>query len=246
MKLLKRRKLIKTGPVDYADWNYHPFLGPIQRLRFSLALSLLPIQSGRLLEVGYGSGVLMPALKDKCEELYGIDIHLYASLVESSLASEGVTAHLSHAQAEDLPFENDFFDTIVAISSMEFVSDLHKSCQEIRRVLKPKGKLIIVTPGHSSVVDFGLRLLTGNDARKDFGNRREALIPTLAKYFALEVRKILPPIGGGIATLYKALRYEKVVDIEISSLKRVDICIAGDHASRLGESVAAECDRVSA
>lgn len=153
----------------------------------------------------------MPALKDRCEELYGIDIHLYASLVESSLASEGVTARLSCAHAEDLPFESDFFDTIVAISSMEFVSDLDKSCEEIHRVLKPEGKLIIVTPGHSSVVDFGLRLLTGNDARKDFGNRRQALTPTLGKYFVPDVQKIVPPIGVGIVTLYKALRYEKLV-----------------------------------
>ena len=102
MKLLPQKKLIRTGPVDHADWNYRPFLGQIQRLRFSLALSLLPDQSGRLLEIGYGSGVLMPALKDRAAELYGIDVHSSFREVEANLASEGVSAHLSTAKAEEL------------------------------------------------------------------------------------------------------------------------------------------------
>ena len=46
--------LIKTGPVDHADWNYKPLLGWIQRERFQLAQTLLPRKPvPRLLEIGY-------------------------------------------------------------------------------------------------------------------------------------------------------------------------------------------------
>ena len=61
LRLLPAKELITTGPVDHADWNYKPVLGWIERRRFKLALSMLPApKSGRLLELGYGSGVFLP------------------------------------------------------------------------------------------------------------------------------------------------------------------------------------------
>src|SRR5690606_26267525 len=75
LRLLPRGALVKTGTVDHADWNYRPVLGPISRIRFKLALALLPSPSRRLLEVGYGSGIFMPELARTCEVLYGLDTH---------------------------------------------------------------------------------------------------------------------------------------------------------------------------
>ena len=65
LKLLPREALIQTGEVDHADWNYRPLLGMIQRLRFRLILRILAGRKyHRLLEIGYGSGVFMPELKN--------------------------------------------------------------------------------------------------------------------------------------------------------------------------------------
>ena len=41
LHLLPEEVLIKTGPVDHADWNFRPILGSIQRSRFRLMLDLL-------------------------------------------------------------------------------------------------------------------------------------------------------------------------------------------------------------
>ncbi len=209
MQLLPKEKLIKTGPVDHADWNYRSVLGRIQRLRFSLGVSLLPEWSQRLLEIGYGSGILMPVLKQKAGELYGIDVHDRNAEVQETLASEGVAAELSQAGAEELPYEDSFFDSVLAVSSLEFVSDLPQCCREIRRVLKPGGAFVVITPGHSALVDFGLRVLTGKSARKDFGDSREAIVPTLSKYFSLESKRLVPPFSAGLGTLYYALQLSK-------------------------------------
>ena len=68
--LLPAEALMRTSEVDHADWNYRPLLGWVQGQRFAAVLSSLPaIRIQRLLEVGYGSGVFMPVLKSKCEEL---------------------------------------------------------------------------------------------------------------------------------------------------------------------------------
>jgi ubiquinone/menaquinone biosynthesis C-methylase UbiE len=186
VKLLPRHKLVKTGPVDYADWNYRLALRTIQRLRYSLALALLPERSGRLLEIGFGSGVFMPALQERTAGLYGIDVHGKAGQVKQALKTEGIEAELVQAGAEALPFQTAYFDSIVVVSSMEFVSDLDLSCREIHRVLKPGGACVVITPGQSPILDAGLKLLTGNSASRDFGDRRQRIIPTLRQHFIVD------------------------------------------------------------
>src|SRR5256885_8746113 len=86
LHLLPAEVLVKTGPVDHADWNYRPLLGAIQRSRFRLLLDLLDAERfGRLLEIGYGSGVFLPELARHSRELYGIDIHEKSDHVAESL-----------------------------------------------------------------------------------------------------------------------------------------------------------------
>jgi ubiquinone/menaquinone biosynthesis C-methylase UbiE len=206
VKLLAREKLVKTGAVDYAEWNYRPILGEIQRLRFSLALSLLPARIDRLLEIGFGSGVLMPELKTRADQLYGIDVHGEAASVKKALGSEGVRANLVCSSAEALPFDAQFFDGIIAVSSLEFVQNLAQACREIRRTLKKTGVFVVITPAQSALVDAGLKILTGKSAKRDFGERREAIIPTLLRHFTAEEHQVAPPIVGRMISLYHAFR----------------------------------------
>lgn len=207
MKLLERHKLVKTGPVDYADWNYRLILGQVQRLRFSLALSLLPLRSGRLLEIGYGSGVLMPSLAERADELFGVDVHDQWPAVAAALATSGVRAALSQASAEDMPFARGTFDAVVAVSALSFISDLPRACREIRRVLRPGGIFVAIDPGESPLVDAGLKLLTGISADRDYGDdQRSLIIPTLEQYFRIDKHRVVPRIGGQLMPLYHGVR----------------------------------------
>lgn len=200
MRLLPREALFKTGPVDHADWNYKPLLGTIQRLRFKLALDLIREQRyGRMLEIGYGSGVFMPELAQYCGELYGVDVHDHTEAVRQRLEQNQVKATLCTSGAESLPFDNEFFDCVVAVSSLEFVTDLEKVCAEANRVLTPSGRLIVITPGSSPLLDFGLKILTGKSAKSDFGDRRSKILPTLERFFTFSSKRKL---AGG---LYQAL-----------------------------------------
>ena len=207
LRLLPKTALIKTGPIDHADWNFRPLLGWVQRLRFRLLLSLLPLQqTNRILEIGYGSGVLMPELASRCQELYGIDIHHKNQEVTLCLQNFGIAANLYAGSAEAMPFEDQFFDCIVAVSSLEFIENLEAACEELCRVLKPTGVLVLVTPGHSPLVDLGFRLLTGESAKKDFENRRGFLVPVLLKYFRTQAKKSFPLVGSSVICLYTSFR----------------------------------------
>jgi ubiquinone/menaquinone biosynthesis C-methylase UbiE len=207
IRLLPEAALLKTGDVDHADWNYRPVLGHVSRLRFKLVSALLPNErAGHLLEIGYGSGVLLPELARRCTRLSGLDIHPHTREVADALRRHNVEASLHTGSASAMPFADAEFDSIVAVSALEFIPDLDAACREMRRVLKPGGALVVVTPGHSALVDFGLRLMTRESAKKDYGGRRELLLPTLARHFDIEKRLSSPALGGPVLRLYTALR----------------------------------------
>jgi ubiquinone/menaquinone biosynthesis C-methylase UbiE len=207
MKLLKPDLLIKTGEVDHADWNFRPILGWIQRLRFKLVLSLLKgVRYQKILEVGYGSGIFMPELDRHCDELFGVDIHNKPKEVQKILENVEIKTKLYSTSIESTIFPDHYFDCVVAISALEFVQNIDVACKEICRILKPDGFLIIVTPGHSKILDVGLKIITGESAEQDYKNRRELLLPTLLENFSITQSLIIPPIIGRVVPLYNALR----------------------------------------
>lgn len=204
--LLPQDLLVRTGPVDHADWSYRGVLGWVIRRRFRLVQELMQGERfHRLLELGYGSGVFLPELARHADELSGVDIHDKVSQVARALARDGVLARLKQGVAEDLPFDDASFDAIVCVSVLEFVSDMDRTASELRRVLAPGGSVFVITPGRSPVVDLGLRVLTGKSAKKDFGDRRERVIPALLRAFTL-VRRIDFPTSAPALKLYTGLR----------------------------------------
>jgi ubiquinone/menaquinone biosynthesis C-methylase UbiE len=210
LHLLPEEVLVKTGPVDHADWNFRPILGSIQRSRFRLMLDLLAEHRfERLLEVGYGSGVFMPELARRCRSLHGVDVHRHAESVSDSLRKLDLRASLMSASAESMPFEDGFFDGVVAVSSFEFIPDPDRACREIRRVLGKNGVFFVVTPGHSQLVDLGLRLLTGQSARADYGEKRQAVLPTLRRHFRVERTRALPSVSTSFFCLYRGMKLTK-------------------------------------
>lgn len=206
LKLLPPEALVRTGAVDHADWNYRPLLGRISRARFHLIKKLLGKSRGRrLLEIGYGSGVFLPDLAGYADAVYGADIHDEPTRVAESLAANGVEAELVASGAEKMPWPDDFFDLIVAVSALEFVADLDAVCREVKRLLRPGGRFLVVTPGRSPLLDLGLKIMTGESAKKDFADRREFIRPTLDRHFAIRRELTFPRYGARLLRLYTAL-----------------------------------------
>lgn len=209
MRLLPPSDLFKTSKIDHAEWNFTPILGWLQRSRFRLVQSLLePGYYGRLLEVGYGSGVFMPELSRYCDALYGLDVHDKERDVAAVLQRHGVDAQLHSASATRIPFPDDFFDCIVAVSALEYVDAVDVACQEIRRVLRQGGIVVVVTPGQSRLLDAGLKLL-GEDPEENYADRRRRLMPAFKRHFAVERVRRGPPGIAWALPIYTALRLRK-------------------------------------
>lgn len=210
LNLLPPDALVKTGDVDHADWNHKFLLGNISRARFHLIKRLLGEKRGaRLLEIGYGSGVFLPELSKYADEIYGVDVHHEYEKVTEKLAAFNVEVkELTTGGAEKMIWENDFFDAVVAVSALEFVDDLDSVCEEVKRILKPSGSFLVVTPGQSPLLDFGLKILTGKSAKEDFADRREVILPTLFKHFDVKNQLAFPQFGNSLIKLYTALELQ--------------------------------------
>jgi ubiquinone/menaquinone biosynthesis C-methylase UbiE len=100
------------------------------------------------LDVGCGTGYAMQrAMLEKQCEVVGIDPDPGAHGV-GRFETERVTAPLTIQQgcSEQLPYEDNSFDLVYSSHVLEHVSDEVKSLQEMKRVLKPDGTLIIGVP----------------------------------------------------------------------------------------------------
>ena len=76
------------------------------------------------------------------------------------------------------------------------------------RVLAPNGRIIVVTPGQSPLLDVALRVFTGESAEKDFGDRRKLVVPTLTREMRHERSAYFLPARFPIP-VYRALRLKK-------------------------------------
>jgi len=100
----------------------------------------------RILEVSIGNGVNLPYLFDllKPGEVFGIDISIgMLSQCTKLKNKQGWDVDLFLAAAEALPFRHETFDNVLHIGGINFFSDKKKSIEEMIRVARPGGKIVI-------------------------------------------------------------------------------------------------------
>jgi 2-polyprenyl-3-methyl-5-hydroxy-6-metoxy-1,4-benzoquinol methylase len=98
----------------------------------------------RVLDVGCGNGIYFEKIQQQKLELDYIGLDLLESMLQNHpLKHEGGKLTLSDAQ--DMPFEEDSFDLVMANHMLHHIEDMDKAISEIRRILKPGGLLVIAT-----------------------------------------------------------------------------------------------------
>jgi len=110
------------------------------------AVEIINKSKGRVLEVGVGTGLSLPAY-GRHLEIVGID--LSPEMLEKArerVAAEGLrnVAGLHEMDAGALEFPSASFDTVVAMYVMTVVPDAEKVMRELSRVCRPGGEVMIV------------------------------------------------------------------------------------------------------
>ncbi|MGP3947496.1 class I SAM-dependent methyltransferase [Streptomyces sp. 7N604] len=107
---------------------------------------------GDVLEVAIGTGLNLP-LYPPDVRLTGIEWSPQMLAIARRRANElGRTAELREADAQDLPFPDASFDTVVCTLSLCAIADDRRAIAEMNRVLKPGGRLLLLDHIPSSVL----------------------------------------------------------------------------------------------
>jgi ubiquinone/menaquinone biosynthesis C-methylase UbiE len=109
-----------------------------------LKRKLLANVQGRVLEIGVGTGLSFPHYPP-VEALVAVDpSEPMLQRARQRAAELGRKVTLVEAPAEGLPFEDDSFDTVVSLAVLCTVDDQARALSEIRRVLRPGGRLVFL------------------------------------------------------------------------------------------------------
>jgi SAM-dependent methyltransferase len=105
---------------------------------------------GRVLEIGLGNGHNLPAYPEAVTEVVGVDPSpLAGRLMRKQAARVTFPVTLQLASAEALPFADGSFDTVAMTWTLCTIPDPARALAEMRRVLRPDGRLCFVEHGLS-------------------------------------------------------------------------------------------------
>lgn len=129
-------------------------IGDFERPRIEKIIDMLPMDK-RILDIGCYDGTISQLIKEKNNVVIGLDMSMNALNMAKKKGIECVSAN-----AENLPFKDASFDVIVASEIIEHIFDTGGFLDEINRILKLNGELILTTP-NLALLDNRLRLLLG-------------------------------------------------------------------------------------
>ncbi len=145
--------------LDSSSWR------PINTLRpwYQKALNLLPdLSQSKVLELGSGHGEFAKLISHQTKSFICSD---YSKAYVNKLKKAGLTGIQADFN-QKLPFKSNQYDLIITLEVIEHLYNAEGFLKEVKRILKPKGNLIISTP---NIAWWGYRLfsLIGQPPKKE-------------------------------------------------------------------------------
>ncbi|MGH8461348.1 MAG: class I SAM-dependent methyltransferase [Stenotrophobium sp.] len=120
-------------------------LGPVQRQR----AKVVPLAAGKVLEIGVGTGLNLPFYdKSRVTNLTALDpaVQMNAK-AQRRMRDAGLDVEMLMLSAEQIPMPDASFDTVVCTFTLCTIPDPGAALREMRRVLKPDGRLLYCEHG---------------------------------------------------------------------------------------------------
>ena len=117
---------------------------PAQRERRRVCRGL----SGRVVEIGFGSGLNVPFYPAEVTEVAAVEpADVGWRLARKRIQSSSVPVHRAGLDGQSLSFADDSFDAALSTWTLCTIPDVETALRELRRVLKPGGRLHFVEHG---------------------------------------------------------------------------------------------------
>jgi SAM-dependent methyltransferase len=136
----------EVGPDIYADWRASTLGAITESLEQELVLKLAgPLSGKAVLDVGCGDGTLTTEFRHRGASIVigcDPDPRMIAKATARTMAERDAMSYLL-GRAEHLPFRDQSFDVVTAVTVLCFVEQKSRAVEEMARVLKPRGRIVI-------------------------------------------------------------------------------------------------------
>lgn len=149
--------------------------------------------SGEVLEIGFGTGLNLPALPDAVTRVLAVDpLHRAMERAAERVADSQADVQFIGPDAQHLPLDDASVDTVLCTWSLCSIDDPVAAVTELARVLRPGGQLHLVEHGWSpdSRVQRWQRRLDGPWSRFAGGCHVDRDIPTVLEQGGLHVTSL--------------------------------------------------------
>lgn len=142
----ERLELYSTDYFKHGYLDTGNQIGLYDQATFFLARLLRYSDKGRLLDIGAASGAYVRAAIDKGWKAHGIEL----SPLAVAFAKDYWKVDLIQGTVEQAHFQNNFFDAIILVHTLEHLPDPLETLKEINRILKKTGILYVSLPNIAS------------------------------------------------------------------------------------------------
>jgi ubiquinone/menaquinone biosynthesis C-methylase UbiE len=183
-EIFRQRKFVEASPEEqgrimlaaslrgYEHEKANPFDDLFGR-------DLTPLLTGAtVLDLGCATGGRAVAWAERygLKKVVGIDVAaVYIAAARQFAESKGTPSEFVETVGESLPFEDASFDAILTYDVFEHVQDVRQVLLECRRVLRPKGKLILAFPSFYHPAEHHMSLVTLTPFIHYFFNGRDLM-----------------------------------------------------------------------
>ncbi len=195
-------RLRPNNERDPLPYYYHPLVGWLYRHRLQMGLDLLPLGGCSVLEIGVGSGVLVPTLTAHFAEYTGTDLVLADGL--ASLVAPGCRATFTVADlvAPDA-LRARRFDAVVCFSVLEHIADAAAAARALARALSPGGTLVAGYPMVNRAMTQAFRAIGYSSIDDDHVTTPSQIVAALGRHLRPVKRVSFPPLAPVPLALYQ-------------------------------------------
>ena len=193
---------------DPLPYYYRPLIGWLYRKRLRMGLDLLPAGGSKVLEVGVGSGILVPTLSAQYPHYTGADLVLAEGLqrlVAPSCQAEFTQADL--LQAATLPEAH--FDAVVCLSVLEHIADAERAAAALARTLVKGGTLVAGYPMVNPLMASLFRAIGFGNIEDHHVTAPATIDKALRRVLRRGKRKALPAFAPVSLALYQCTAWVK-------------------------------------
>ena len=193
---------------DPLPYYYRPVVGWLYRKRLRMGLDLLPAKGTRVLDVGVGSGILVPTLSSHFARYTGADLVLangLERLVAPSCQAQFLQADL--LRESSLPEAS--FDIVVCLSVLEHIPDAEAAARALARTLVKGGTLIAGYPMVNHLMARLFRAIGFGDIEAHHVTTPAMIDKALRRVLRRGRRKVLPTFAPVSLALYQCAAWIK-------------------------------------